>query len=139
MKDCDVCLALKVIRHKLFGDFQSLPLPTYWWKDWSIDFVIGLPISINWKNETYNSMLMIVECIIRMVYYEPVKVLIDTQSLVEVIINTVIRYQGLSNSITSNQELVFTSKFWFFLCYFLDIKQRLSTTSYLQINSQTKT
>ncbi len=26
---CDVCLALKAVRHKLYDDLQSLPVPTY--------------------------------------------------------------------------------------------------------------
>ena len=30
VKDCDVCLALKAIRHKPYSDFQSLPIPTHW-------------------------------------------------------------------------------------------------------------
>ena len=29
MKDCDVCLASKAICHKLYGDFQLLPVPTH--------------------------------------------------------------------------------------------------------------
>ncbi len=45
VKRCDVCLALKTVRHKSYGDLQSLPVPTYRWKDLSMDFVTGLPIS----------------------------------------------------------------------------------------------
>ena len=47
VKGCDVCLALKAVRHKPYGDLQSLPIPTYLWKDLSMDFVTGLPISTN--------------------------------------------------------------------------------------------
>ncbi len=45
VKGCDVCLASKVVHHKPYGDFQSLPIPTYWWKDLSMNFVTGFPIS----------------------------------------------------------------------------------------------
>ncbi len=44
---CDVCLASKAVRHKPYSDLQSLPVSTHQWKDLSIDFVTGLPISIN--------------------------------------------------------------------------------------------
>ncbi len=44
---CDICLALKAVKYKPYGDLQSLPVPTYWWKDLSIDFVTGLLIFIN--------------------------------------------------------------------------------------------
>ena len=48
VKSYNVCLALKVVKHKLYSDLQYLPVPTYWWKDLSIDFVTELPISTNW-------------------------------------------------------------------------------------------
>ena len=43
----NVCLASKAVRHKPYGDLQSLPIPTYRWKDLSMDFVTGLPISMD--------------------------------------------------------------------------------------------
>ena len=58
-----------------------------------------------------------------MVYYELVKVTIDTPGLAEVILNVVVRYHGLPNSIMSDRGSLFTSKFWSSLCYFLDIKK----------------
>ena len=45
VKGCDVCLGSKAVRHKLYGDLQSLPVPTHRWKNLSMDFVTGLPIS----------------------------------------------------------------------------------------------
>ena len=44
---CGVCLVLKVVRHKPYGDLQFLHIPTHQWKDLSIDFVTGLPVSTN--------------------------------------------------------------------------------------------
>ncbi len=46
-----------------------------------------------------------------MIYYELFKVIIDGPSLVEVILDVVVRYHGLSNSIVSDWGLVFISKF----------------------------
>ena len=48
------------------------------------------------------------------------------------------RHHGLPDLIITDQGLLFTSKFWSLLCYFLGIKQRLSTTFYQQINGQTE-
>ena len=47
VKGCNVCLALKAVRHKSYSDLQALPVPTYRWKDLSMDFVTGLLISTN--------------------------------------------------------------------------------------------
>ena len=101
-----------------------------------MDFVTGLPISTNWKDESYDSILVIVDRLTKMVYYKPVKVTIDAPELAEVILDVVVQHHGLPNSIVSNRGLLFTSEFWSSLCYFLSIKQRLSTAFYLQTNSQ---
>ena len=76
--------------HNSYNNHQSLPLAMHWWKDLLIDFVIGLPISTNWKRDSYNSILVIVDQLIKMVHYKPVKVIIDTFGLVEVIINKLV-------------------------------------------------
>ena len=45
VRGCDVCLTSKAVRHKPYGDLQSLPVLTHQWMDLSMDFVIGLPLS----------------------------------------------------------------------------------------------
>ena len=45
VKGCNVCLALKAVRHKLYGDLQALPVSTHQWKNLLMDFVTGLPVS----------------------------------------------------------------------------------------------
>ena len=89
--------------------------------------VTGLPVSKNWKIETYNSIFVIADCPTRTVYYEPVKVTIDAPDLAEVIIDMVIWPQGLPHLIISDQRPVFNLKFWSLLYYFLGIEQRLLT------------
>ena len=49
-----------------------------------------------------------------------------------------LQHHGLLNSIISELGAIFMSKFIFSLCYFLGIKQRLSTTFYPQTNGQTE-
>ena len=103
-----------------------------------MDFVIGLPISINWKGDSYNSILVIVNWLTKMVYYEPVKITIDALGLAEVIIDVVVCHHGFLDSIVTDRGPLFTSKFWLSLCYFLDIKRRFFITFYPQTDSQTK-
>ena len=102
VKGCDVCIASKTVRHKSYGDLQSLPVLTHRWKDLSMDFVTGLPVSTNWKGRTYDSILIIVDWLTKMVHYEPVKPIIDAPGLAEVIIDVVVRHLGLPNLIVSN-------------------------------------
>ena len=55
-----------------------------------MDFVIGLLVSINLKGKIYNSILIMVDWLTKMIYYEPVKVTIDTPGLAKVIIDMVV-------------------------------------------------
>ena len=138
VKGCDVCLGSKAVRHKPYGDLQSLPVPTHRWKDLSMDFVTGLPISTDWKGDSYDSILVIVDRLTKMVHYEPVKVIINAPGLAKVILDVVVWHHGLPDSIVSDRGSLFTSKFWSSLCYFLGIKRRLSTAFHPQTDGQTK-
>ena len=103
-----------------------------------MDFVTGLSISTNWKGDSYNSILVIVDRLTKMVYYKLVKITINIPDLVEIIIDVVVRHHGLPNSIVTDKGFLFTSKFWSLLCYFLGIKCRLFTTFHPQTNRQKK-
>ena len=138
MKGCNLCLASKAVWHKLYGDLQSLPVPIYRWKNLLMDFVTSLPILTDWKGDSYNSILVIIDRLTKTVYYKLVKVTIDALGLAKVIIDVVVRHHGLSDLIVTNRGLVFTSKLWSSLCYFLGIKRRLSIAFYSQTNGQTK-
>ncbi len=138
VKGCNVCLALKAICHKLYEDLQLLPIPTHWWKDLSVDFITGLPISADWKDDSYNSILVIVDRLTKMVHYELFKVTINALGQAIVIINVVMCHHGVSGSIVTNWDLLFISKFWSLLYYFLDIKRKLSTAFHPQSNGQTE-
>ena len=55
-----------------------------------MDFVTGLPLTVDWKDNSYNLILIIVDQLTKMVHYKLVKVTIDALWLAEVIIDVVI-------------------------------------------------
>ena len=138
VKGCDVCLASKAVRHKPYGDFQLLPVLTHWWKNLLINCVTGLPVSIDGKRDNYDSILVIVDQLTKMIHYKLVKIILDAPGLIKVIIDLVMRHHGFPNLIVTNWSSLFTSKFFLLLCYFLGIKQRLSTTFHPQTDSLTE-
>ncbi len=103
-----------------------------------MDFVIGLPISANWKGDSYDSILVIVDRLTQMVHYVPVKVTIDAPGLAEVIIDVVVHHHGVPESIVTNRGSLFSSKFWYLLCYFVGINRKLSTAFYPQTDGYTE-
>lgn len=78
---------------------------------------------------------IIVNRLIKMIYYELVKITINASGLGDVIMDIVIKEHGLLISIMSDRGSLFTSKVWSLLCYF-GIKCRLSTFFHPRTNKQ---
>ena len=97
-----------------------------------------LPISTDWKGESYDLILFIIDRLTKMVHYELVKITIDTPGLAEVIIDILVWHYSLPYSIITDWGSLFTSKFWSSLSYFLGIKRRLFTAFHPQTNGQTE-
>lgn len=88
VKGFDVCLASKAVRQAVY----SLPVLTHQWKDLSMDFVMGLPVSTDWKGDSHDSILVIIDRLTKMVHHEPVQVSINAPSLAELINDVVVRH-----------------------------------------------
>ena len=69
-----------------------------------MDFVIRLPVLTNWKDKSYNSILVIIAWLIKIVYYEPIKITINILKLAEVIFNIVVWHHDLFNSIVFDKN-----------------------------------
>lgn len=87
-----------------------------------MDFVTSLILLINWKYDSYNAILVVINYMTKKVHYKPIITTIDVASLVEIIIDVIVKYYSTSMLIIYNRGSLFTSKFWFLLCYFLSIK-----------------
>ncbi len=74
-------------------------------------FVIDLLISTDYKDKSYNLILVIINYLIKIVYYKLIKIMINALSLAEVIINIVIYHHRILESIVIDQSLLFMSKF----------------------------
>ena len=103
-----------------------------------MDFVIRLSILPNWKGESYDFILVIIDWLIKMVHYEPSKISIHILGLAKLILDMVVQHYSFSNSIIFNRGSLFISKFSLSLCYFFSIKQRLLTAFHPQTNGQTE-
>lgn len=75
-----------------------------------MDYVTGLQLLVDLKNDNYNAILDIFDCLTKIVHYKLIKTTIDIISLVEVIINVVVKYCSLLELIICNQSLLFTLK-----------------------------
>ncbi len=123
VQDSDICMSSKAQRHKSYGSIQALFVPIYKWKDLSMDFVTWLPKSKDWHGVEYYSILVIGNRLTKIIHYEPVFTTLDAEQLVDVLIETVIKYCGIPDSMVTDRGSLFISKFWSYLCYYLNIKR----------------
>lgn len=79
-----------MIRHKSYGDLQSLTIIIYEWKNLFIDFVTRLLISTNWKEKNYNLILVIIDRLIKIIHYQPVNVINTALVLAEIMIDMIV-------------------------------------------------
>lgn len=80
------------------------------------------------KDETYDSILVIINGLTKMMHYDLVNITINAPGLAEIILDMVVQYHSLPDLIVTDQSSVFTFKFWSSLYYLFGIKQILSTT-----------
>ena len=55
-----------------------------------MDFVTGLPQSVDWRGNGYNLILVIIDWLTKIVYYKPMQMTITAPALAEVILNIVV-------------------------------------------------
>lgn len=111
IKDCNICLFAKKVKYKPYDKLQLLLISTYCYKNFSIDFVTRLLISTNWKNKSYDSILVIFNPLTKIIFYELVKMTINIPRLAKIILDMVIQHHGLCDLIIFNGGLLFILKF----------------------------
>ena len=69
---------------------------------------MGLPVFMDWKGDSYNLILVIVDRLTKMVYYKPIKITINAPGLAEIIIDVVVRHHNLPDLIVTDRGSLFT-------------------------------
>ena len=75
--------------------------------------------------------MVIINYLTKIIYYKPVKIMIEILGLAKIIIN-IMHYHHIFKLIVTDQSLLFTLKFLFLLCNFLVIKKAIY--SFLLVN-----
>lgn len=110
MRGYNIYFTFKAISNKYYGNLQALPIFMYYKKNLSIYIMTKLLIIANEKNNNYDLILVLIHYSPKVVYYELVKMIINTPNLVKVFINIIVKYFGLLKSIISNRDLLFNFK-----------------------------
>lgn len=90
-KRYNICLALNVVHYKSYDNLYSLLVFTSSSKNLFINIIIRLLNLIDWKDNNYDSIFVFFDWLLKMVYYQPLKVTINAISLEKVIFNAIVR------------------------------------------------
>ena len=102
-----------------------------------MNFIVSL-LSLNWQNQTYNIIFVIINCYIKMMRYFSTTFNIDAFKLTELFIDMILKNYSLSMFLITNHEFLFMSSYWSLFCYQLKIKWKLNTVFYFQTDDQTE-
>jgi hypothetical protein len=133
VRHCDVCKRIKNRRHRRHGTLRPLPVPDRRWKDISIDFVTGLPLS-----NGFDAILVVVDRLTKRRHLIACHTTCSAHDLAELFVLRVWSWHGLPSSIVSDRGPQFAAEFWKALCERLLINPLLSTAYHPETDGQTE-
>ena len=102
-----VCQKVKYDRHKSFGLLQPLPIPNIPWESIAMDFIFGLPKSVNGNNGIWT----IVDRFSKQAHFIPVKKTFKAPHMPNLFMSQIFKYHGFPQSIVSDRDPRMTSLF----------------------------
>jgi len=106
VRSCEVCQRNKVIRHKKFGLLEPLEVRMRAWTAISMDFIVGLQ-----KSDGNIKIWVIVDSFSKMADFIPLRTEEHIKELTLTFVKEIWRLHGLPESIVSDRDTRFTSKF----------------------------
>ena len=131
---CIVCQKVKYDRGKAPGLLQILPIPDGPWQSISMDFIFGLPKSIQGNTGIW----MIVDRFSKQAHFLPVKKTIKAKHMANLFMFHIFKHHGLPSSIISDRDPRMTSLFWKGLFENLGIKLNFSSAYHPQTDRQSE-
>ena len=131
---CLVCQQVKAEHQVPSGLLQSIQIPQWKWEKVTMDFVSGLPLTPR-KN---NSIWVIVDRFTKSAHFLPVRTDFSLNKLAKLYIAEIVRLHGVPESIISDRDPRFTSRFWKSLNEALGTKLKFSTAFHPQTDGQSE-
>jgi hypothetical protein len=116
------------------GLLQPLSIPDWKWDDISMDFIMGLPLTIR----KYNSIWVIVDRLTKSTHFIPVNTNYNVQKYAEIYIARVLCLHRVSKMIVSGRGSQFVARFWEQLHASLGTHLIHSSAYHPQTNGQTE-
>ena len=139
IRNCEECAKNKPSRHKPYGESQQIDLPEAAWDTITMDFVVKLPRSEDPVTKVkYDSILVVVDKLTKYAHLILWRETGTVSKLTNVLLKELVSQRGLPTKIISDQDKLFTSKFWNTWTRQLGIDTRMSTAYHPQTDRQTE-
>jgi transposase InsO family protein len=139
IKKCEPCQRNKASRHAKYGNLQFTPPAEQPWNEVTMDFITGLPESRDGSNDVlYDTILVMVDRLTKYAHFVPCKATISAQKLGFLVLDRLIRYQGLPRKFVTDRDKLFTSGYWQTLVTQMGIDHKLSTAFHPETDGQTE-
>lgn len=107
VQSCQICQQAKPERIKYPGLLKPLPVPFRPWQHIAMDFVEGLP-----QSGKYNCLMIVIDRFSRYGHFIPLAHPYTAAKVAKLFVDNVFKLHSLPESIVSDRDPVFTSKFW---------------------------
>src|ERR1700676_446252 len=132
---CQSCQRNKPTNQLPQGLLQSLEIPDTRWQTVTMDFITKLPVTES-GNDT---IVVFVDKFSKMVHYVPPHELGLTPDVVaRIFFDNIVKYHGIPQSIVSDRDGRFVSKFWRSLMDTMGMQLKMSTSHHPQTDGQTE-
>ena len=112
MNKCDLCHKIKSLRHQSYDKMQTALTLSQSWVSVIMNFIIKLLLLKKLLTEViYNSILTVMNWLIKKVRFLSYKEVSDTEELTYTFLQNVTVLQELSDKIISDRDKLFTLKF----------------------------
>jgi hypothetical protein len=116
------------------GPLQPLNVPEWKWDQIAMDFIIGLPKTLN----GHDAIWVVIDRLTKSAHFIPIKITDPVPRLAELYIREIVRLHGIPASIVFDHDARFTSRFWQCLQGAMGTKLTLSKAYHPQTDGQSE-
>ncbi|GAA5974659.1 hypothetical protein JCM11641_007044 [Rhodosporidiobolus odoratus] len=137
VRSCESCARSKAASAKPYGLLHPLDTPTRPWASAGMDFMVGLP-PVRLRGEVVDSVLTVTDLLSKMVVLIPLSSTATAEDVATLYHDFVVRRFGIQDSLISDRDPKFTSRFWRSLHAKLDVTLRLSSSAHPQTDGRSE-